>query len=1039
MNIRAESMAPVGRHSGTIAKSQEATDAVLSSCFLDLLYDEEKPGDLGTWAKKHGWTKQLRKAQKCVKTARNNGAFARSKTPATKDQWAAFERFLQLKAKRVWALLEYEAACAKHTKSSISHHNRRQAGLKRHCEESRRTLENILYESLATFGQLKMDPEVNGVDMQTLSALYYSEVCACGTTADVSYGMARAFETLFLADRNWPWRWLFRLVAKHNQARGWNHQRNHVECIRLLVPTLERFSSNVPEEKYYPLAERLVYFPAILTLADSLKDCHRAAEAAWWLRLARYDDEHQPSAYWRARLDLELWGLGAESEPILSAGLNEKPRLLNIRERCTILDVERRLADGGDDLDLAQEAKRWADAVISTIRWHEGDSVPLLLGVIKGAAQSSVAVCKDMRRRCNNAKDTKQERYPRKYNECLGQAVRVLDHIRRTIKQASIDKTLRTRAFGFLAESGQTPDEALKSPNDALRAWIVLKFLMPSIRDVLAFRSELIRRGKKTVLATWLKTLEKRLQEALDSESLDRGVFRDVASYQEVYNILGNPQQLCPPDPTDIRKHSRSCKHKPNCSEKILRLGDSSQPPDAVVATTSYLLSNISRTEAEFGRFLKEKSMERRHDETAPVTPRVELVCLRRWNSFSPNLASRATATVGGGYLVRIWCAKTKRYVGIGIDPGYNFLENLFDEGFKLPDLDVIVITHAHPDHVENLSNILTLLRERVTRTKRTSRILLVMTEGVYRRFKDLIDNEIEFVRYVVVLSWASPGRDCVHLEGSDQDAVSLWMEKTTTPLASIQAVKAIHADGTEFDSMGVVVTVPGVKDHREDHRNVSIGITSDTRYTPELCESAKFSACDVVVPHLGSLLKDSAFRGLHEKPDLLEHDECCQRAVEQIQATLTEKNHLYLPGIAMFLCDLRHESGCSKPLVVLSEFGEELRGGLRVDIATRLQRTFEMSVVPADVGLRIGVEDRTIRCVVCLRYVSADRVRSVAVSDHDEALMAVCNDCRHAREHELLGLLARLRTSPRLPDSTREPLKREPAGGKKKSQKAPK
>jgi len=113
-------------------------------------------------------------------------------------------------------------------------------------------------------------------------------------------------------------------------------------------------------------------------------------------------------------------------------------------------------------------------------------------------------------------------------------------------------------------------------------------------------------------------------------------------------------------------------------------------------------------------------------------------------------------------------------------------------------------------------------------------------------------------------------------------------------------------------------------------------------------------------------------------------------------------------------MCDVKKALGPLRPpLIILSEFGEELRGCFRVDLARRLKRVFKVTVLPADVGLRVGVKDQSVRCAICRQYVHAAAVRPIAVSDEDEALLFVCKDCYRARQHELPALLERLRKTP--------------------------
>jgi ribonuclease BN (tRNA processing enzyme) len=93
----------------------------------------------------------------------------------------------------------------------------------------------------------------------------------------------------------------------------------------------------------------------------------------------------------------------------------------------------------------------------------------------------------------------------------------------------------------------------------------------------------------------------------------------------------------------------------------------------------------------------------------------LDVVCLRRYSSFYPFLP-RPTSfrALGGGYFVHAREPGEKSVpLGIAIDPGPDFIENLYRCGYSLSDIHMIVITHDHSDHIASLDALLTLLRYR--------------------------------------------------------------------------------------------------------------------------------------------------------------------------------------------------------------------------------------------------------------------------------------------------------------------------------------
>lgn len=93
--------------------------------------------------------------------------------------------------------------------------------------------------------------------------------------------------------------------------------------------------------------------------------------------------------------------------------------------------------------------------------------------------------------------------------------------------------------------------------------------------------------------------------------------------------------------------------------------------------------------------------------------PAIEFICMRRYSSAFP-LLPRPSAfhAHGGGYFVRLHSVSAAPF-GIVIDPGTDFVENLYRTGYGLSDIDMIVVTHDHVDHVGALDALLSLLHER--------------------------------------------------------------------------------------------------------------------------------------------------------------------------------------------------------------------------------------------------------------------------------------------------------------------------------------
>lgn len=118
------------------------------------------------------------------------------------------------------------------------------------------------------------------------------------------------------------------------------------------------------------------------------------------------------------------------------------------------------------------------------------------------------------------------------------------------------------------------------------------------------------------------------------------------------------------------------------------------------------------------------------------TTPPNQLVVLRKWNSYTPLLPPSREDFVskGGGYFLRMG------NTGIVIDPGFNFIENYLEAGFKLDDIDHIFLSHAHNDHTVELEGIFSLLFKRNKREKPPKKIKLYMNLGAFKKYSGYFD-----------------------------------------------------------------------------------------------------------------------------------------------------------------------------------------------------------------------------------------------------------------------------------------------------------
>jgi len=171
-----------------------------------------------------------------------------------------------------------------------------------------------------------------------------------------------------------------------------------------------------------------------------------------------------------------------------------------------------------------------------------------------------------------------------------------------------------------------------------------------------------------------------------------------------------------------------------------------------------------------------------------------------------------------------------------------------------------------------------------------------------------------------------------------------------------------------------------------------------------------QYKECGSLVVHLGSLID-------REKKKEFKDYESAETCFELIR----EKNHPYLMGMLHFLTQLfKITPKNEKPLILMSEFGEELRGKIRFDFVDRLKKAYGLDILPVDVGLDVLLDcdsseeckDSVISkqsdnkpqvwCVQCKHFVALGETNFIHYG-HDEALFSVCKTCKKATPHDVL------------------------------------
>lgn len=111
-----------------------------------------------------------------------------------------------------------------------------------------------------------------------------------------------------------------------------------------------------------------------------------------------------------------------------------------------------------------------------------------------------------------------------------------------------------------------------------------------------------------------------------------------------------------------------------------------------------------------------------------------EICFLRRWNSHTPVV----TGEPGGGYFMR-WNGR-----GTVIDPGCAFIRAFSDyTDYSLADVDMVIATHDHVDHCQDLGTLISLLRQfnrwQVENDEPPKTWDVIASHGVYDQYASML------------------------------------------------------------------------------------------------------------------------------------------------------------------------------------------------------------------------------------------------------------------------------------------------------------
>ncbi len=381
--------------------------------------------------------------------------------------------------------------------------------------------------------------------------------------------------------------------------------------------------------------------------------------------------------------------------------------------------------------------------------------------------------------------------------------------------------------------------------------------------------------------------------------------------------------------------------------------------------------------EKDFDKALFERSKLKKDDHI------VEVIILKRWNSFSPGLFKESTGSLGGGYLLRVKRNSHKINIdqpvhNIAMDPGYNFLQNFRMEGFRIDDIDTIIVTHSHLDHCAELLPVMDLIyqsnkryKDTTNKGKRRKKVNLCLSRGAYSKFLTYIDDQ----------DWKKQLKDVIVLDNLEN--------KNWKPFdgLKISAIPTPHMDLGGVKAMGLKIEI-GV----EQEKSLCLGFAGDTPWYPRITED--FKGCDLLCVHLGSIrYQEVGFTDKRREEDSKRRIPC-EKVIDEKLKTYDQSNHLLFLGTKYFINDYIKKS--QDTMIIVGEFGEELKYGLRRDLCRKLSEGMETKCLPSDIGLYIGIDKKgtkKIRCNFCGEFVEEKEISTFSYGRED-AIHYICKTC---------------------------------------------
>ena len=344
-------------------------------------------------------------------------------------------------------------------------------------------------------------------------------------------------------------------------------------------------------------------------------------------------------------------------------------------------------------------------------------------------------------------------------------------------------------------------------------------------------------------------------------------------------------------------------------------------------------------------------------------------IVLKGMSSSTPSLMNSIYDTnqfSGGGFFLRY------NGIGVAIDPGYHFLDNLHHYGLSVLDINVVVITHEHIDHNNDMRLLddLHFAVHKYEQDERKKKIHWYLDKVSYDVAKTYQKNETGFSDRANVLHCVSPEANQTEAEVKMMEEIVLGSDDRFRlkcfPTKHIEKKRAIGEREFKTHTFGCQFMLGDGTEKK------CLVYTSDTKYFPELV--GYIDMPDVLIANISGIYEDD------------------------LMLVKPKERHLGYYGCYHLLDDIFNRFSKLPGLVMISEFwnGEN---DMRYDVSSFLEKQIkykcgtEMArIVPAEVGMVFQVTNSSLRCSQCGKFTKNFLIRKP--NGYKDKIRVYCDSC---------------------------------------------